>query len=131
MSVASIINSIINDVPKTVAAGLVDIETGRLLGIKTVNKPPKEVMTMLTSATRDIFEGSNVTSIEAIFKKARGDSSDDHYFKEIMVISTNLIHVFSRLKSRPSLVIISVCQDNANMGLVVVKMHEIANKATL
>ena len=69
--------------------------------------------------------------IEAIFKKSRGDSSSAHYFKEILVTSTNLIHVFSRLHSNPDIVMTAICQEGANLGLVLMKVREIAKSETI
>ncbi|MCK4842003.1 MAG: hypothetical protein KAT04_08980 [Methylococcales bacterium] len=131
MSVDSIVDSIIKDVPKSVAAGVVDMGTGLLLGVKTVDEHPQDVLDMLAAATHELFEGDSVTGIENIFKKARGDSSTEHYFKEVMVTSTNLLHVFSRLHSDPNIVISAVCQQGANLGLVIMKMRGIADKESI
>ncbi len=131
MSVDTIVNSVISDVPKSVAAGVVDMGTGLLLGVKTVDEHPQDVLDMLAAATHELYEGDNVMGIEAIFKKSRGDSSSAHYFKEILVTSTNLIHVFSRLHSNPDIVMTAICQEGANLGLVLMKVREIAKSETI
>lgn len=104
------------------AAGYVDIDTGMLLGIKTVDSHPQQVIDLLAAATGDLFQGPTVVSIEKIFKKQRGLDPDDpeHYFKEIIVLSSNLIHVFVR-STNGQQVLVTVCRPTANMGMVLTK----------
>lgn len=116
----------IKNVPKAVAAGVVDMGSGMMLEMKTTASHPQEVFDFLAAATKDMFEGENVTTIENIFKKARGSKSDEHYFKEIVVYSTNLLHYFTRIPGNQAIVYGVVCAADANVGLVMVKAREIA-----
>ncbi len=109
-------------VPECVAAGYVDIQSGMLLAIKTVDSHPSEVIDLVAAATGDLFAGSNVTAIEQMFNKSRGlASSDHHYFQEIIVNSDNLIHVFLRGKRYSNYVAVFVCRRSANLGMVLTK----------
>jgi hypothetical protein len=109
-------------VPECVAAGYVDMKTGMLLGIKTVDSHPQEVIDLVAAATGDLFQGSNVVAIEDMFKKARGvDNDGHHYFQEIIVLSDNLIHVFQRGKRSEDMVLVTVCRASANLGMVITK----------
>jgi hypothetical protein len=109
-------------IPECVAAGYVDMATGMLLGVKTVDSHPQDVLDLVSAATADLFQGANVTAIEKMFRKARGHSEDgNHYFQEIIVFSTNLIHVFLRSKKAPSQACVFVCRSAANIGMVIVK----------
>ena len=72
MSLDSVINEIQNTVPECVAVGVVDMGTGMLLGVKTVDSHPSEVLDLVAAATSDIFQGSNVATIEQMFRKSRG-----------------------------------------------------------
>lgn len=128
MNVNDGIADAMKNVPKAVAAGVVDMNSGLLLGIKTTSSHPQEVFDLLAAATQDMFEGENVTSIENIFKKARGVKTNERYFQEIIVTSKNLIHFFSRIPSSASTVMAVVCSNDANIGLVLVKGREIAGK---
>lgn len=112
----------IASVPECVAAGYVDLTTGMLLGIKTVDSHPREVLELLAAATADLFQGPNVTTIEKLFKKARGLKDDDHhYFVEMVVNSDNLIHIFIRGKTKHEHVIGYVCRKSANLGMALTK----------
>ena len=109
MSLESALTKIIPTIPECVAAGYVDIESGMLLAVKTVDSHPAEVLNMVAAATADLFQGPNVSMIERMFKKARGLEDDGfHYFQEIIVNSENLIHVFLRGKTNPEYVAVFV-----------------------
>ncbi|PSF05051.1 hypothetical protein C7H09_16905 [Marinobacter fuscus] len=109
-------------IPECLAGGVVDMDSGMLVGVKTVDSHPQEVLDMLSAATHDLFQGPNVVTIENMFKKARGlDLDDFHYFKEIIVNSENLIHVFIRGKQNPQYVTTFVCRLSANLGMVLTK----------
>ncbi len=112
----------LTSIPDCLAAGFVDLSSGMVLSIKTVDSHPSEVFDMLAAATSDLFQGPNVVAIEQVFKKARGlpENVDQHYFQEIIVNSDNLIHVFLRGK-RQQQVICFVCRKGANLGMVLTK----------
>jgi hypothetical protein len=116
----------ISSVPECVAAGYVDLSTGMLLGIKTVDSHPQEILELLAAATSDMFQGSNVSTIEKMFKKARGLKDDGHhYFQEMIVNSDNLIHVFLRGQKNEEHVLGLVCRKSANLGMVLTKARAV------
>jgi hypothetical protein len=111
-----------NQIPECVAIGYVDIATGILLSVKTVDSHPQEVLDLVSAATADLFQGANVTAIESMFKRARGINADSqHYFQEIVVFSENLLHMFLRCKKNVNHVLVFVCRKSANVGMVIVK----------
>jgi hypothetical protein len=117
----SALQSAIASVPECLAAGYVDLSSGMLLGIKSVDSHPNEVVELLAAATADLYQGNNVKMIEAIFKKARGLKDDGHhYFQEFIVNSDNLIHVFIRGKNEAQ-VACFVCRKSANLGMALTK----------
>ena len=104
------------------AAGYVDVASGMLLAIKTVDSHPREVVDLVAAATADLFNGPNVSMIERLFKKARGLADNEHhYFQEIIVNSDNLIHVFLRGKRNAEYVAVFVCRRTANLGMALTK----------
>ena len=110
-----------SSIPECIAAGYIDLSSGMLLGIKSVDSQPTEVVELLAAATSDLFQGTNVTMIESIFKKARGLSENNHhYFQEIIINSDNLIHIFLRGKNEEQ-VACFVCRKSANLGMVLTK----------
>ena len=109
-------------VPECVAAGYVDMSTGMLLGVKTVDSHPQEVLDLVAAATADLFQGQSVTAIEKLFRKARGQAEDGHhYFKEMLIFSDNLLHLFLRSKKKGDQAVVFVCRGTANVGMVLTK----------
>ncbi|MEZ5338001.1 MAG: hypothetical protein R3F46_07010 [bacterium] len=128
MSADGIVKRLIDEVPKAVAAGIVDMGTGMLLAVKTVESHPQKVLDLVAAATKDLFEGENVTQIEHYFKKSRGVESDERYLQEFITTSKHTLHVFSRLKSMQSIVLIVVARADANLGLAVMKTRQVAEE---
>lgn len=122
MSFDNALAQVVSQVPECVAAGYVDMSTGMLLGAKTVDSHPQEVLDLVAAGTADLFQGPNVTAIEKLFRKSRGVSEDGaHYFREIVVFSDNLLHVFLRGKKSQSHALVTVCRASANIGMVLTK----------
>jgi hypothetical protein len=116
----------VSSIPECVAAGFVDLSTGMLLGIKTVDSHPREVMELLAAATADMFQGTNVVTIEKLFKKQRGLKDDGHhYFQDMIVNSDNLIHIFLRGKRNEEHVLGVVCRRSENLGMALTKARAI------
>ncbi len=111
----------VTSIPDCVAAGYVDLASGMILGMKSVDSHPNAVIEMLAAATADLFQGPNVVAIEKLFRAARGVPENGmHYFQEIIVNSDNLIHVFLRGKKQQQ-VATFVCRKGANLGMVLTK----------
>jgi hypothetical protein len=112
----------VKNVPEALAAGFIDINSGMLLAVKTVDSHPMEVIDVLAAATGDLFKGPNVTMIEDMFKKMRGHEHDKkHYFQEIIVNSDNLVHVFLRSKQNQAYVLCVVFRISVNMGMALAR----------
>lgn len=125
MSLDKALADAVGSIPECLAGGYVDLTTGMLLGIKTVDSHPQEVMEILAAATADLFQGTNVVTIENLFKKARGLAPDGHhYFQEMVINSDNLIHIFMRAKSNEEHVACFVCRRSANLGMALTKARQ-------
>jgi len=121
MSLEDQLQNAIQNIPECLAGGYVDLNSGMLLGIKTVDSHPTEVMDMLAAATSDLFQGPNVVAIENIFKKARGSKDKHHYFQEMLITSDNLLHIFLRGKNFTDHVVVFVCRKSVNIGMALTK----------
>lgn len=122
MSLDNALNNAAASVPECVAAGYVDVASGMLLAVKTVDSHPREVIDLVAAATSDLFNGANVTMIEKLFKKARGvPDTGQRYFQEIIVNSENLIHIFMRSKRNAEYIAVFVCRKTANLGMALTK----------
>jgi hypothetical protein len=115
------VSQAVTSVPDCLAAGYVDVASGLLLCIKTVDSHPNEVIDLLAAATSDLFQGPNVVAVENIFKKSRGVESTRHYFQEIIVNSDNLLHIFLRGRKYQDYVLTFVCRKTVNLGMALTK----------
>lgn len=132
MSADSVIQRCMDEVPRCVAAGIVDMETGLLLAVRTMVSHPQEVFDLVAAATRDLFQGDHVTTIERIFARMRGvEDGHVHYFQEIVVTSRTLLHFFARLSADPAVVVVAVCRADTNLGLVLARGRDIARTERL
>jgi len=125
MSLDNALQKAVTAIPECVAAGYVDLSSGMLLGIKSVDSHPSQVIELLAAATSDLFQGPSVQAIEKLFRSARGvPENGQHYFQEIIVNSDNLIHVFLRGKKQEQ-VATFVCRKGANLGMVLTKARSV------
>lgn len=119
------LNDAMQSIPECIAGGYVDLDSGMLIGVKTVDSHPSEVIDMLAAATSEMFQGPTVVAIEQIFKKSRGiENNNQHYFQEMIVNSDNLIHIFMRSKSTQEQVACFVCRRSANLGMALTKARQ-------
>lgn len=122
MTIDNALQKAIRDIPECVAAGYVDMSTGMLLSVKTIDSHPREVLDLVAAATADLFQGANVSAIEKLFKKSRGIKDDGHhYFQEMIVFSDNLTHAFLRCKKNVDHIVVYVCRKSANVGMIITK----------
>lgn len=122
MGLEAAIQSAVNSIPECVAGGYVDMSTGMLLGVQTVESHPQEVLDYVSAATADLFQGENVVAIENMFKKNRGLEVDEHhYFQEIVVFSDNLLHIFQRCNENTDHAAVWVCNGAVNVGMALTK----------
>lgn len=105
-------------VPECIIAALVDMSTGMLLAVDTVDDSSGEDdLDLLAAATFDLFQGRNVAIIQDVFT-GHGAKSDRHYFQEMVVNSDDLVHLFLRSAHHQDLVAVVVCRRVTNIGML-------------
>jgi hypothetical protein len=118
MSVDTALQSAISSNTHCVAAGYVDLAAGVLIGVKTLDSYPEELLDFLAVASADMFQGPNVVGIERAFDQARGmEGERRHYFQEILVTSDHLVHVFLRSKKNQNHASCFVYRKSVSIGL--------------
>jgi len=112
----------IAQIPECVAGGCVDMSTGLLLGVQTIDPQPPEMRDLISAAAADLFQGSGLVTIESMFRRSReimDESGDD--VQEIVTFSDNLLHVFLKSKKNSNHVFVFIARNSANLGTVVSK----------
>lgn len=116
--VESTLKSFRHNIPEYLASGVVDMSTGMLLDADTIDDHPRDILDVLAAATADLFRGRTVTQIEEMWQEQRGVAEQDRYFQEILIYSTNLVHLFIRSRSNQEIVAGVVCRRNVNLGML-------------
>jgi hypothetical protein len=113
------------NVPDYVGCGFVDLSTGMLLDVDTVEAHPREILDVVAAATAHLFEGRNVVQIEGLWKQYRGQTEGGHYFKEILVNSDHLVHLFMRSTSDPDIVAAVICTREVRVGMLFAQVRQV------
>lgn len=116
--VSTAMKSFRQNVPDYVGAGVVDISTGMLLAVDTVDNHPREILDVVAAATADLFQGRTVVQIEELWKQNRGTSDNRRYFHEILINSEHLVHLFMRSRTNPDIVAVVICTLHVNVGML-------------
>ena len=122
MQLQNALQKSMRDIPDCVAAGYVELSTGMLLAVKTIDSHPHEVLELVAAASAELMQGSTVTAIEKLFRRTRGVKDDgQHYFQEMLVFSDSLLHVFLRARTNHDHIACFVCRKSVNVGMVLTK----------
>jgi hypothetical protein len=124
-TISNTIKQFREDVPDYVASGFVDLSTGMLLDVDTVANHPREILDVVAAATAHLFEGRNVRQIEALWKQYRGQAEGGHYFKEILVNSDHLVHLFMRSTSDPDIAAVVICTREVIVGMLFAQARQV------
>ena len=109
-----------------VGCGFVDMSTGMLLSVDTVDNHPHEILDVVAAATADLFQGKNVSQIEVLWNQVRGSSEGgQHYFKEILVNSDNLVHLFMRSTTNNDVAAVIICRRNVSIGMLFAQARQV------
>jgi hypothetical protein len=100
-----------------VACGVIDLDSGNLLGIFNSRDYSEEQNELVAEAAVDLFRGPNVRRIEAMVREQRGDHENgEHYFEEIQLTSKHNLHFAKTLKAGRA-VIMLVTRRNTSLGM--------------
>lgn len=108
---------VVDKVDGAVSCGVVDLDTGMLLGIHNASQYTQTLNEVVAAATMDMFRGSNVGRIEQMVRAHRGaPENGDHYFQEIHITSAHNFHFMKTLKGGKA-VIVLVTKKTTNIGM--------------
>lgn len=108
---------IVNKVDGAVACGVVDLDTGMLLGIHNVSQYTQTLNEVVAAATMDLFRGANIGRVEQMVRAHRGvPENGEHYFQEVHVTSEHNYH-FAKTIKKGKAVIMLVTKKTTNIGM--------------
>jgi hypothetical protein len=99
------------------ACGVVDLDTGMLLGVHNNSQYTQTLNEIVAAATMDLFRGPNVGRIEQMVRSHRGVAENGaHYFQEMHITSEHNYHFAKTLKQGKA-VIMLVTKKTTNIGM--------------
>ena len=112
------LKAMVNRVEGAVACGVVDLDSGMLLGIHNAANYTQGLNELVAGATMDMFRGPNISRIEEAVRAHRGIAENgEHYFDEIHVTSKHNFHFAKTLKGgRYVLMLVTKKTTNIGMG---------------
>ncbi len=100
-----------------VACGIVDLDSGMLLGIFNSANYTQTMNEIVAAASMDLFRGPNVGRIEQMVRAHRGMvENGEHYFHEVHVTSEHNYH-FAKTLKKGKAVIMLVTKKTTNIGM--------------
>jgi hypothetical protein len=108
---------VVGKVDGAVACGVVDLETGMLLGIFNTSQYTQTLNEVVAAATMDLFRGPNLSRIQEMVRAHRGiPENGEHYFQEVQVTSENNFH-FAKVLKKGRAVVMLVTKKTTNIGM--------------
>ncbi len=108
---------VVDQVDGGVACGVVDLDTGMVLGVHNNAGYSQTLNEIVGAAAMDMFRGPNVSRVEQLVRAHRGvPESGEHYFEEIHVSSRHNFHFMKTIKGGKA-VIVLVTRKTTSIGM--------------
>ena len=124
-AVGALVGSCRQDVSDCVAAGAVDLSSGTMLSSDTLDDHSSDAVELLAAATVELFQGRAVRLVEQMRNRQRSTLDEGHHFQEILVNSTNSVHLFIRSQRYPDIAVGIVCTRDVKVGLLFAQARRI------
>lgn len=109
--------NVVENVDGAVACGVVDLETGMLLGIHNASAYTQTLNEVVAAATMDMFRGSNINRIQQMVRQHRGiPENGENYFEEVYILSKNNFHFAKTLRGGRAVVML-VTRKTTSQGM--------------
>ena len=117
----------LQSVPDCLLAGYIDVATGVLLAAKTACPVPREALDLLSSTAADFFEHADLGAVENwLIKSQEVQGMATTTCQEFMVMSDQLLHMYTRCKDNSDHIVALIAKRSANVGLMIAKSRKAA-----
>lgn len=108
---------VVGRVDGAVACGVIDLDTGMLLGIFNAAQYTQALNEVVAAACMDLFRGPNIARVEQMVRAHRGvPENGERYFQEVHITSTNNYH-FAKVINNGNAVVMLVTKKTTNIGM--------------
>jgi len=117
MSLNDTLKNVVNNVSGGLACGLVDLQSGMLLGAHhSVPYFTQSFLDAVAAAAVDMMRGRNVTAVQKMMAAQRGIATAPG-FTEIQMTSESTYHFVSEVPGKPNALVVLVTSRQANLGM--------------
>lgn len=131
-STTDICKTLLERVDDGLAVGVVDLNTGMLMGVyHTVPHFTQAYLDAVAAAAVEMFRGKNVRRVEEMLSQQRGEVIKDS-FEEIFISSPKVFHFMATIKDKGAVVVMVTKKTvNQGMGWAAIRANLTAIKGTL
>lgn len=131
-STQEVCKQILEKVDDCLAVGVVDLNTGMLMGVyHTVPYFTQAYLDAVAAAAVEMFRGKNVRRIEELLSAQRGEQIKD-CFEEVFISSAKVYHFMLVIKEKSAVVVmVTKKTSNQGMGWAAIRNNVNAIKVTL
>ena len=131
-STTEVCKAVLEKVDDCVAVGVVDLNTGMLLGVHhSVPYFTQAYLDAVAAAAVEMFRGKNVRRVEELLSQQRGEPLKDS-FEEIFISSPKVFHFMATIKDKGAVVVMVTKKTvNQGMGWAAIRNNMNAIKGTL
>ena len=111
-----ICQGVVNDVQDALACGVVDLNTGMMMGVHhVVPYFTQSYLDAVAAAAVEMMKGRTIRRVEQLLSKQRGTEVKD-VFEEIFMSSKNVYHFMALIRPKQSLVVL-VTKKTTSQGM--------------
>lgn len=115
-NINQICQNVVNDVQDALACGVVDLNTGMMMGVHhIVPYFTQSYLDAVAAAAVEMMKGRTVRRVEQLMTKQRGTEIKDA-FEEIFMSSKNVYHFMALIRAKQTLVVL-VTKKSTSQGM--------------
>ncbi len=108
---------VVSNVDGAIAAGVVDLETGMLLGVYNASPSRVALNEIVAAGCTDMFRGTSMTRVEQLVRRRRGlPENGDSGGQEVHISSEGSFHFAKTVKSGKAAILL-VTKKTTNRGM--------------
>jgi hypothetical protein len=107
---------LVSDVPDAVAANVVDLSSGMMLGGHFLSNFTTDHFEAVSAAATSLYRGKETLRVESLVKAQRGVEGDEHYIEEVQMTTTQHFHFIKKLPGKEAVVCL-VTKTSTNQGM--------------
>ncbi len=117
MSLNNALKTIVDDVDGALGAGVVDLNSGMLLGVQhSVPYFTQSYLDAVGAAAVDLFRGKNITTVYKMLSAQKGDDGIGA-ITEVQMTSDNTFHFMTVLPEKPNALLVLITGKKTNLGM--------------